>query len=161
MILRDIFSNRIAAAVFVAAVLIGVVGGLLPFILFAFFNPFGGNACSPRNPASIERSALFELPPSAENLESTCTGLQGWVAYARFDMHPSDLAAFVNSTYVELPLSSNINFADSPLPAGVTEQDVQAMSSYRYGRVNSTQYFLIDTSDPSKYTVYITRWGGN
>jgi hypothetical protein len=62
---------------------------------------FDSPICDSQNPSGIQEVARIELPPSYSNLESSCGGLQGWSAKARFDMAPSDLDLFLASTNIE------------------------------------------------------------
>src|SRR5689334_18072643 len=110
--------------------------------------------------SNVEGLAGIKLPPSATHINSGCGGMQGWWAEAYFDMKPSDLAVFVESTNVKLPLST----------IGKPEKlecypcnDLTNLKSYLYGTYNSPDWFeeiFIDTSNPSLYRVYFTLLAG-
>jgi hypothetical protein len=121
---------------------------------------FGNMLYSAPCTAGIESVARIKLPPSTAKLSSACGGMQGWWAEAYFDMEPSDLAVFVNSTNVKLPLSTT----------GKPEKlechpcnDLPNLKSYLYGTYNSSDWFeeiFIDTSNPARYRVYFTLLAG-
>src|SRR5437868_15020524 len=98
------------------------------------------------------------MPTSATHIKSLCGGMQGIWSEAYFDMKPSDLAVFVNSTNVKLPLSTT----------GKPEKlecypcnDLTNLKSYLYGTyyIDESQLLeevFIDTSNPARYRVYFT-----
>jgi hypothetical protein len=117
-----------------------------------------GPPCDPSHPSGIERVAGFKLPPSASNLSSNCFGLANWWAEARFDMNPSDLEVFVNSTNVKLPLSATLK----PGTLSCCDQ-LTGVTSYLYGWYGSGEWFeevFIDTSNPARWRVYFTLLAG-
>jgi hypothetical protein len=121
---------------------------------------FGSSACEPTNPSGIESVTQIKLPPSATNLESTCAGLQGVGAAAAFDMKPSELALFVNSTHVKLPLSATGKPETLKCLLCSALPDVK---SYLYGTYSRDEWFeeiFIDTSNPAQYRVYFTLLAG-
>lgn len=121
--------------------------------------PFPNNTCSSDNPDNwIQDIAHFQLPPSARNLESSCFGLQGWIAYASFDMKPEDLDAFLATTYV-LHLEPDTGEPENPAALALIEQNVP----YLFGSDRRYEYYqeiFIDTSDPEWYRVYVYVLGG-
>lgn len=121
---------------------------------------FDSPMCKPATPSGVEGIAHIKLPPSMTNLASGCGGMQGIWAEAYFDMKPSDLAVFVNSTNVKLPLSTR----------GRPEKlecypcnDLPNLKSYLYGTYSASEWFeeiFIDTSNPAQYRVYFTLLAG-
>jgi hypothetical protein len=101
----------------------------------------------------------FVVPPSAKNPECASRGGLGYSDVAlRFDMLPSDLAAFLSSTGVKTPLSGD------PLPDYVYTEflgllNSKSIKSHLYGHYSPEgvvgENILIDTSDPNRYIVYI------
>jgi hypothetical protein len=147
---------------------LGACGGIIYFgfmLLFAYSlvelaPTFHNPVCDPATPSGIESVTHMKLPPSATNLTSFCGGWQGIGAEAQFDMEPSDLATFVNSTNVKLPLSpSNKPEKLKCFSCGkFTEVD-----SYLYGTYSAPEWFeeiFIDTSNPAHYRVYFTLLAG-
>ena len=99
--------------------------------------------------------ARFSLPPSYQNLKSSCFGLQGWGAHAQFEIEPADLDDLIASTLIETPLSAK------EMPDSVYFPTY--LSSYLYGKHETykfSQYILIDTSEQTKYVVYVEVSGG-
>jgi hypothetical protein len=143
---------------FMVATTIVFVGGFL--LLPAALDGFLDSECESSEPLAVEGIARIKLPPSATNLQSGCGGLQGMWAEAYFDMKPSDLAVFVNSTNVKLPLSTT----------GKPEtlecypcNDLPNLKSYLYGTYSAEEWFeeiFIDTSNPARYRVYFTLLAG-
>lgn len=145
-------------------VVIGVTGCLVFIILLAnALNGIGDSLnnpqCAPSNPAGIEAIAQFRLPPSAKLLASNCGGLQGWVAWAKFEMSPSDLDTFLATTHTKPPLSST----NRPQQLRCHFTDGQDIPDYLYGGYSGFKWeeeVFIDTHDRSRYIVYFTVLGG-
>jgi hypothetical protein len=111
-------------------------------------------------PSNVEGIAHIKLPSSATHVESGCGGLQGIWADAHFDMNPSDLKTFVNSTNVKLPLS--ITGKPKTLECHPCN-DLTNLKSYLYGTYSAPEWFeeiFIDTSNPAQYRVYFTLLAG-
>jgi hypothetical protein len=86
----------------------------------------------------------------------SCFGIQGWAANARFDIVPTDLEAFLNSTLIQEPLSNTEPFS------GFKVFDA-APTRYLYGKYQAgdlLQQVLVDIGNPERYTVYIEVLGG-
>jgi hypothetical protein len=120
------------------------------------------NCCCPESdPNQIEEVARFRLPPSTSNLWSWCGGMQGWAAYARFEMSPSDLNGFVSSTIVQPPLST-IGRPERLIASDQSEIPDE-VSLYLYGLYDSAEFdqeIFIDISDAEKYIVYLSVLAG-
>ena len=125
---------------------------------------FGENSCPETSPKEVEDFAHFKLPPSARNLISDCSGMQGIVANAKFEMSPTDLNAFIASTLIDKPLSTNSGMPDTGELFGFDEK---AVKSYLYGKYdhpapNGGVYedILVDTTNPTTYVVYVNYSAG-
>ena len=91
---------------------------------------FDSPVCDPSNPDGIQAVARIDLPPSYSNLWSTCGGMQGWWAEARFEIVPDDLGVFLSSTDIaELePLTEKPDrIYSSQIP------DMTHLASFLYG----------------------------
>jgi len=152
LLIRAILTITLSTLAFFA-----IACGLWWFVMARTVTDLGKSlgGCDSSNPPEIEDVARFSLPPSYQNLESSCFGLQGWGAFARFEMAPADLDVFVASTLVDMPLSTSEIPARSFFPKDI--------SSYLYGKHEAnglSQYILIDTSDRASYVVYLEVVGG-
>ncbi len=134
----------------------------LTFVLA--LNSLVGNGCPAWYPSRIESEAKFQLPPSTTHLESFCTGMQGFIAGANFEMDADELDVLLKSTAITVPLSSSLpksglgsNYADDPV--------VQQMVTLQFGTSSpdwpASQIILIDTSDSDTYVVYLRLFRGN
>jgi hypothetical protein len=151
-------------------VLVGMLAcaGVLYFALMlvlaqalSSFTGLASNSCESTEPPAVESLGRFKLPPSADNLWSWCWGMQGWFAYARFEILPEELNILVTNSLVELPLSSSQKPDDFDFP----DENVESVTTYLYGKYESrqeeiSQEILVDTSNPALYTVYISVLGG-
>jgi hypothetical protein len=138
------------------------IGFTLLFIysLSSMGDMFDSPICEPTNSSGIESVAQIQLPPSMSNLRSMCGGMQGIWATAYFDMKPSDLNVFVNSTKVKLPLSTTGRLGQ--MKCGLCN-DMTNLRSYLYGTYSAEEWFeeiFIDTSNPAQYRVYFTLLAG-
>lgn len=113
--------------------------------------------CAIENPDNaIEQIAEFKLPASGHLLESSCMGLQGWFANAKFEMDPEDLDTFVSSTKVVMPLANTGNSSRCPNP-------VDASTPHLFGDYEASEFYQaisIDISNPALYIVYVCVLGG-
>jgi hypothetical protein len=135
----------------------GLAAISLFFNLFLPLEGLFGNGCPSQFPSQIEEAARFRLPPSARNLESLCTGMQGWIAQANFDIDPQDIDVLIDSTSILRPLSST-NVPEA-LQDDIAAQNIE---TYLYGQAESGwQKIFIDTTDPNVYRVYLSAQGGN
>lgn len=138
------------------------IGFTLLFIyaLGSMGDMFDSPMCESTNPSGVEGIAHIKLPPSATNLQSGCGGMQGIWAEANFDMQPSDLTLFVDTTNVKLPLST----IDKPDKLECYPcNDLTNLKSYLYGTYSAAEWFeeiFIDTSNPAQYRVYFTLLAG-
>jgi hypothetical protein len=119
--------------------------------------------CTVSNPSGIEEMAEFKLPPSAKLLSAGCGGMQGWGAWASFEMNPADLNTFLATTSVKPPLS-NTNHPEKLHCACANNEKI---TDYLYGDYSSynnnhswREEVFIDTHDKNLYTVYFTVLGG-
>jgi hypothetical protein len=118
------------------------------------------NACPPDDPALVERAAGFKLPSSIASLYARCINWQEWRGQIIFDMSPADLDAFLASAEVQTPLASTGKpdlyalFADD-----ADSQRIESVTTpYLYAenrRPDVWQHIVIDTANPSLYTVHI------
>jgi hypothetical protein len=158
--LRGILRNRkLILVIWTLVVCVGMILACRYLAVTALRGMFA-DQCPPSNPAAIESLARFKLPPSASNLWTQCWGLQGWWAYARFDIAPSDVDALVSSTQIKPPLSAR----DKPTDVEFPDVNLAEIASFLYGshlEVVFNQEILIDTSDQQRYTVYFATWGGD
>jgi hypothetical protein len=143
-----------------AFVIIGLIAIVL-LIVSAFSNVenmYSNPACA--SPSGIENLTYIELPPSMANLQSGCGGMQGIMAWAFFDMKPSDLDVFINSTKVKLPLSTT----DKPEKLKcISCGESSELKSYLYGIYSGNEWFeeiFIDTSNSAQWRVYFTLLAG-
>ncbi len=128
-----------------------------------FLETITSNACESDYPELIEEAAQIKLPPSATRLQSSCRSSYDSAA-AYFDMNPSDLAVFVKSTNVKMPLASTGKPAKLECS---TCNKLTGVTSYLYGTYE-THYdtdlwfeeIFIDTSNPAQYRVYFTVLAG-
>jgi hypothetical protein len=160
--------RRLIRKVLLIVIGLGACAGILylgfMFLVFSAFSGMGdmfdSPMCKPTNPSGIESVTHMKLPPSASNLASFCGGMQGIWAEANFDMKPADLAVFVNSTHIRLPLSAN----DKPEKLKCLScSELTDVVSYLYGTYSAEEWFeeiFIDTSNPSLYRVYFTLLAG-
>jgi hypothetical protein len=105
---------------------------------------------------SIERVTGIELPATASDVSAKCGGFANWFAEVQFDMKPSDLNVFVNSTNIKSPLSKTMR----PLALGCCSR-LTGFTSHLYGvhMKNGGEWFeeiFIDTSNPAQWRVYFT-----
>ncbi|MBX3063149.1 MAG: hypothetical protein KF726_09240 [Anaerolineae bacterium] len=114
--------------------------------------------CATETPSFTETVARFKYPATANILEKRCWGMQGWYAYTKFEMAPSDLQSFLDRSLVRPPLSG------TGVPYDTVLLEVsKTLKSYLYGKheeVEFQQDILIDTSNPEKYVVYLNVLGG-
>src|SRR5262249_51246944 len=139
-----------------------ICGGVIYIaFLVVLVNALGGehglfsNSCNASQPSLVEGMAQFKLPPSASHLQSNCGGMQGTWAEARFEMRPSDLPVFVNSTRIKLPLSSTGK--PEKLNCELYCSDLTNMKTYLYGTYSANEWreeIFIDTTNQDRYVVY-------
>jgi hypothetical protein len=113
-------------------------------------------------PTDIAQLGRFELPPDYTNLATHCTR---WMDHSTtgvsFNMPPEHLAQFQASTQIE-QWQSTTNTTQIERFDMLDVRRFQAMDSYLYGETSEqllgsgTQQVVIDTSDPLRYTVYLT-----
>jgi hypothetical protein len=136
----------------------------LAYVIFSdlganFLDTITRNVCESTYPPLVEAVADIKLPPSATHLKSSCRAEKDW-AEAYFDMKPSDLDVFVNSTNIKLPLS--ITGKPDKLECIVCNR-LTDLKSYLYGTYRSGERFeeiFIDTSNPAQWRVYFTLLAG-
>jgi hypothetical protein len=135
----------------------GAICYLIYLDMFLPLQGLSGNGCPSEVPSRIEEAARFRLPPSARNLESLCTGMQGWIARANFDIDAHDLDALIDSTSILRPLSN------TELPEELHDDlDTQNIETYLYGEAEyGWQKIFIDTTDANTYRVSLSAMGGN
>src|SRR5262249_16335382 len=121
------------------------------------------NTCDPKTPQNTEELGQFKFPPSMRNLHSSCFGMQGWGGTAQFEMSPSDLDYFVNHLQLKSPLANTGVPVDNSFATASS-----ALKSYLHGSYHTIyqngkafwQDVLIDTSDSTRYIVYVNISGG-
>lgn len=141
-----------AAFIFLRVVIAPAIEGLGPI--------FDSPLCDPSNPDGIQDVARIELPPSYSNLSSTCGGLQGWFAYASFDIDPDELHTFVSTTNI----TTLEQLTTQPEQIYYLHfEELQPLSAFRYGLSDEDEWLeevIVDTSNPSRWTVYFTLLAG-
>jgi len=136
-----------------AFICLGTVGTGLYKILSA------ADSCPPDSQATVEDYAHLKFPPSVSKLDCGYILFQGSEGWAKFEMSPDDLDAFVESTMVgsvsRRPAAQRAKF----------RYDISAITNPLYGEYHGihpeggpetflSQYILIDTRDPHVYVVY-------
>ncbi|MFN8372416.1 MAG: hypothetical protein U0694_06020 [Anaerolineae bacterium] len=144
---------------------VSIAAGALVMFLNAFADGLGemfADNCATDVPDHILRTeglANFEFPPSAANIWTSCGGLQGWWAEARFEMSPVDLDAFIQSTRIRRLQLTTSAPADLQGSNPLLRDVLNVPEPYLYGYYSSGSDYLqevfIDTSDPNLYRVHI------
>ena len=129
---------------------------LVPFLHWLL----GGSTNCPGDVQSaIEGRAHIDIPASARNIDCGYIFMQGSDMWARFQIPPSDLDAFVQCTSVT-------SVSSRPIPKGVSfSYNTWFVKKYLYGDYSETipsqggyamieQHILVDIHDPTVYTVY-------
>jgi hypothetical protein len=112
-----------------AIILIVGIGFLILVNALANF-PGYDSACGVEDSSVFESIAQVTLPDDYSNFSSSCGGMQGWWAEARFDINPDDLDEFLETTHIELPLTTN------PLPSRIyvaNASSIKATGNLLYG----------------------------
>ncbi len=129
--------------------------------LFIFSRvPFGSRCFS------IENNTFFELPSSAQvvqdhHLEDSVR----CIIWVRFQVSPNELASFVSTTFIKMPLSSTTL---PQLVGGIsylqneTGWKLSPLNAHLAGEAAGTgqravdeQMIYVDTSNPQQYIVYL------
>ncbi len=151
----------VLSIVVVAALGIVVFLHLLSNALIGLGPMLNSPLCDPHDPRGIENIAQIELPPSYRNLESSCGGMQGWAAFAKFEIDANELELFLETTNIEPTLASTgLQETTSSIYLSNNEQYPR---SYLYGVHNSFKWFeeiIVDTSRSERWTVYFTVLAG-
>ena len=141
-------------------VIAALIAGFSPIIcLLLAFGVLTGqfstrNLCE--TSSSVERMAGVTFPTSATHMEFGFWSGDSHAAIAYFDVKPSDLAVFVNSTHVKLPLSST---AKPDKLECYPCNNLSDLKSYLYGTYRAgarVEEIFIDTSNSELYRVYFT-----
>jgi hypothetical protein len=123
-----------------------------------YLNPVTEQPCYNGSQVTLENAAHFTFPSSAANIESQCFFWQAADEFIWFNIAPSDLNSFVDSTYIQRQLTA----AAEPPPFGPYLRN--PASAYVYGEVtvdglgaNGTgvviQRLWIDASDSRHYKI--------
>jgi hypothetical protein len=111
----------------------------------------------------VERSALFQLPPSSRQLQYYANGLNrksGCTIWIQFTISPSDINMLSESTNI-------VQFEPTQLEQEVFlyllskqgwKQPENILSGYNYTEIDAmyiSQWVMIDISEPNEYTFYI------
>jgi hypothetical protein len=121
-----------------------------------------GNSCDPQNPSEIESVARIKLPPSYRNLASNCGGMQGWGADARFEINPTELDLFLETTNIKPPLTPD-GLPTQPQSVFLSLEDRENLTAYLYGSYDSFDWreeIIVDTSDPNGWVIYFSVLAG-
>src|SRR5207247_1559037 len=94
------------------------------------------------------------LPPSASNVQESCSNVINPTYHASFTMSAGDLTAFQQDSFVQ-----KIKTWDTSAKADSTFSNEAAQAkSLKYGTYGDGAIFeevLVDTSDPQQYKVYV------
>jgi hypothetical protein len=153
--------------VVLVTLIVGVVGAVCVVGARAFLlHAFKGTDTESLNPAQIERWANFKLPPSASNVRAHLAGWQDHTLRVRFDLTAAELPAFLDSTGIRRPLSTNPADIDDefhsagPNPKLWWNPGVPAKFETGEGEFDDPdgptiyQRILIDRSNPTTWTVW-------
>lgn len=127
-----------------------------------FGKAYSSSSCESESPNIFEGRAQVSLPPSYDNFQSTCGGIQGWWAEAVFDINSDELELFLSSTHIDMSTLSN-GLPDQarsvylrnnpPMPAPYLWATYNEESDW-------VEEVIVDTSNPNRWTVYFTVLGG-
>lgn len=149
--------------VLLICVCVGVIAfiGIVTMAIEGLAVMSGSNSgCSTEDSAPFEGYARVTLPEDYSNFWSSCGGMQGWWAEAQFDIDPNDLDEFLETTNIDMPLSSE------PLPSRIyvaNASSIKARDNLLYGLYDTVDWLeeiVVDTNDPDRWTVYFTVLGG-
>lgn len=148
------FGVLIICAIFFIMMLANSIAGL--------GEAYGGSLCDSENSSGFEGLTRVTLPPSYDNFQSTCGGMQGWGADAVFDINPDELELFLSSTHIDISVLSNslpkqirsIYFRRRPpMPAPYLWATYSEESDW-------FEEIIVDTTNANRWTVYFTVLGG-
>lgn len=113
------------------------------------------------------RDLYFELPSSAAGLkQQSIQSSRSCTLWVKFEISPTELENFIVTTFVQTPLSS-INMPQSIGGVEYIQQQtgwkLASATSYVAGETKGSgklyldqQWLFVDTSDQSKYVIYLT-----
>lgn len=119
--------------------------------------------------SDVERSAYFEFPPTARNIEFHANGVNrkaGCTIWAKFDMDSKDLDTFKATTFVaNLSPWTHLTGDDFDLFArqqgwnqpsgGLAGHSRPPLGAPGVSNSSEDQWIFIDTSNPQKWTVFL------
>ena len=127
-----------------------------------FGKAYSSSSCESESPNIFEGRAQVSLPPSYDNFQSTCGGMQGWWAEAIFDINSDELELFLSSTHIDI--SSLWNGLPDQVHSVYFRNNPSMPAPYLWATYNEERDWfeevIVDTSNPNRWTVYFTVLGG-
>jgi hypothetical protein len=142
-----------------ASVVLYICIGLVAPFVDLWFNGITCQQTYLTSTERIENSAHLQLPNSARDVQGYFGGKGKCRTYVRFTMDPADYTALIATTRIKLPLSPEAYPSTFIVAPAKLDWKLDSFQSHLAGRsivsLDYNQRILIDTSNASRYSVYL------